>query len=259
MENFDPRENWRAYWRILFDVIQGVPRLQQEISIWPINGLVRLAYQMKELNFAFLGAAAPDHDRVVFNGGYIECDSDLDTDIRALAVSAGLNTGILGPGSVAINGENVYIRADVAIAEPLDESPIFYFPQPGESGVRLLEVYNPAEDNRAVKFSISNQFYLTKNHFSLERFRERHGLQVDQGLDRSRNVFTFVVDSTPLENRPTIADHRFETPMQKFYIGWTPNSSEGLYGAVYHLVFDPNKSCGSCPRPTFEGTQDWEV
>ncbi len=258
MYEHSERDKWRAYWRIIFDVINGVPRLQQEITIWAENRLTRYAHDIKELPLTPQGNVTVESNRVVFNNGYYECVIDLETDIRALAANAGLGEGPLEGLAISINGENVSIRADVALfGDPsIPEYPLFFFPQPIAPGIQLIEAIDPGDETRKIKWSVSGQFYVSQLPFTLEQRDARHGVRVRQDRENGAEIFEFLVDSIPVEARFTTPNHQFATSPQIFYIGRTPGHKEGLKGAIAHLEFDPNASCGSCPRPTSEIQDD---
>lgn len=258
MDEGNNKIEWRAFWRLIFDVIEGVPRMQQEITIWegqstwPATGLVRLAYDMKTLAPTAEVGVTRERDRVVLNNGFIEYQTDLDRDIRNLTIAAGIATpeeleGISEP----VGGENIYIRADISLFnDARGEHPIFYFPQADPRGVQLAEIYEPSDDSRRMKWIISSQVYRSQGTFHLEQFEGRHGLRARQAKEVRYDLFDLLVDTLPLDVRYTQATHSFLPGMQTFYLGKTPDHPGGFTGAIYHLVFDPNNTCGRCPQPT---------
>lgn len=266
MDYTERGNNWRAHWRLIFDVINHVPRLQQEITVWrkeaswpPPTGLLRFAYSLKELVPSFNGGFNIEADHVFFHDGYIEYVTNIHSDIKDLVLSAGLEIvqPLISGDSEVVDGENVYIRADVGLHEDgviddFNRYPIFFFPQSKDTsdGVRLLEAYDASDDSRRIEWTVSQQSYVTHEIFRLERFQGRHGLRVIQDQVSGIDSFKFMVDSYMLDERLTIPNHKFPAGEQVFYIGRTPEFPAGLTGAVYHLEFDPNASCPQCPRPT---------
>lgn len=258
---------WRAFWRLIFDVIECVPRMQQEITIWeaqgawPSTGLRRLAYEIKTLVPTQEVNVEREHSRVKMTNGFLEYMTDVDTDIRNLVAAAGLPAPELLEGiSEPVGGENIYIRADISLIEPVEgDNPIFFFPQMEPSGVQLAEIYDSSEDLRRIKWAISNQFYRSQGFFRLDpdEYEGRHGLRVRQSKEVRHELFDFYVDTLPLDVRYTQPTHSFLPGLQTFYLGKTPFHPDNFTGAIYHLTFDPNNSCVRCPQPTaIEPEQD---
>lgn len=248
---------WRAHWRLMFDVICSVPRMQQEITIWqtntPTSGpFQRLAYQIKTLAPTNMNGVAFGPDYVQLIDGFIEYQTDLDQDIRALISNAGLpSPEELGTTSEFIGGENIYIRADISLGGYRDgrSHPVFFFPQDKDPGVQLAETYDADTDSYQLKWTISGQFYAPQGSFHLEEADARHGLRVRQGVKGNANLFETYCDSTPLDDLYTQASHDFPPGMQTFYLGYSPSEGQNLTGRIYYLEFDPNNSCIACPQP----------
>lgn len=247
--------NWRAHWRLIFDVIDGAMRMQREITVWEKparlgTGMIRFACDIRTLPTVAQVGVTVEADRVVFDNGYLAYEADLDTDIRDLVTSAGLAGGELEGLSVPVSDQNIYIKADIALLGTVagGEYPIFFFPQDDTAGVRLVEAYDAGDDARRVRWVISNQRYLTRALFRLEGYEKRHSVRVRQGREDDLDLFDLFADSILLDTRTTVASHFFPAGMQTFYIGRTPDHPDGLTGAVYHLEFDPNNSCPTCPR-----------
>lgn len=253
--------NWKIFWRIIFDVVHGNPRLQLEMTLWDLFPFNRRGRIVRDLTpdikpdgiVHFVG------DKAVFFGGYLECEVDLDSAANSLLDQALADTGdprydvadpnVLQAASESINGENVSIDAEVLLYDTGSgsEFPIFYFPQPdAANGVRLIERSSP---DRAIHWEISNQVYDPLPSFSLETFDGHHRLRVRQaaGLEE-RDEFIFLVDSIPIPWGLSLTDrtHLFSGKPQCFYIGATPDHLGGLFGEIKRLDFDPNSSCPSC-------------
>jgi hypothetical protein len=249
--------NWKVFWRITFDVVGSTARLQQELTLWELFPYVRLGRQVKDLTpgMGIHGSVHFINDKAVFDGGFLECEIHLNQDVEALLVAVGIDPSeptVLSRVSESINGENVSIRADVALydashAAEMVEYPIFYFPQPtSPEGLRLLEdVTDPQQ--RIVRWWISNQTQAANQPFGLEAFEAQHSLRVRQGVGPGvADVFQFLVDSIPLDEVPTVRNHDFTGEPQSFFIGGTPDHPGGFFGEINYLDFDPNSSCGSC-------------
>ena len=248
--------SWRVFWRILFDVINGVPRLQLEMTLYDFSsGVNRLGRSVTDLTPVPVGTVHFVNDRAVFFGGYIESEVDLNTIAQDLLISAGIDTGnqlVLEHLSESINGENVSIRVDAVLYEKSGktEFPLFHFPQPDKeevpiSGVNLVESISTAGD-RNISWEISGQGHMSSSSFSLETFDGQHGVRVRQDEGSSSDVFEFLVDSIPLGDSNTDRTHAFTGELQTFIIGGTPAQPDGLFGEIVHLDFDPNNNCGNC-------------
>ncbi|HNS40129.1 MAG TPA: hypothetical protein PKJ56_07755 [Promineifilum sp.] len=245
---------WRAHWRLMFDVICSVPRMQQEITIWqtntPTSGpFQRLAYQIKTLAPTNMNGVAFGPDYVQLIDGFIEYQTDLDQDIRALISNAGLpSPEELGTTSESIGGENIYIRADISLGEggSLRDYPVFFFPQNEAYGVQLRETFDGVHQ---AHWGISNQVHVPQRVFSLEKVDVRHRLRVRQGRESGVDLFNTYCDNTPLDILITSASHDFAPGGQTFYLGCLPHEGMNFIGEIYCLEFDPNNSCVACPRP----------
>lgn len=252
----DQENDWRAHWRLIFDVIQGVPRMQQEISIWSTDPgwpATRLAYEIKELQTVRERNVQYGPSWVEFTDGFMEYETNILADIQNLLNSIGI---VLEELTVPVGDENIYIRADVSLAGglPGPYNPIFYYPQDIYHSVQLTELVDQSYGTRGIEWIISGQFYRLEEKFRLEPNEEhepRHGLRVRQDVDEGVDHFDFFVDSIPIGKGLTQASHLFESGPQRFFLGHAPNYGLNLTGRIYHVTFDPNNSCGRCPEPTW--------
>lgn len=247
--------NWRAHWRLIFDVINGVPRMQQEISIWskdPGWPATRLAYEIKELHTVREQNVQYGPSWVEFTDGFMEYETYILADIQNLLSLTGI---MLEELAVPVGDENIYIRADVSLPAgmPGPYNPIFFYPQDTYYSVQLTELVNQSDGRRGIEWIISGQYYRLEDKFLLESnedYEPRHGLRVRQDVDEGVDHFDFFVDSIPIGKGLTQASHLFESGRQSFFLGHAPNYGLYLTGRIYHVTFDPNNSCGKCPEPT---------
>ena len=248
-------EDWKIFWRITFDVFNGSPRLQLEMTLWKRFLFQRLGRLVDDLapGITPIGTAYYVDDRAVFFGGYLECAIDLNSHARELLVLARIDVNteeVLGQASTSLHGENVSIRADVVLYGQSAKVafPIFYFPQPDTNGIRLVESV-AGGGGRTIEWEISNQVLPSNPNFALEEFNAQHGLRVRQDKDTASgdDVYEFLVDSIPLDSQTAAPkEHLFSGDPQIFYIGKTPDHPDGLFGEIAHLEFDPNSSCTNC-------------
>lgn len=255
-----PEPNWRIFWRIIFDVFNGAPRLQLEMTLWERFTFKRLGWRVEDLASGItpIGTVYFVNDRAVFFGGYLECAIYLNQYAQELLYSAGIDIpfeSALGDRSASLDGENVSIRADVTLYGQSGRTafPLFYFPQHDKydvsiNGVRLIESVSSGGD-RTIEWEISNQVLTSNSSFTLEEFNAQHGLRVRQDRDTASgdDVYEFLVDSIPLGSQTAAPkEHVFSGDPQTFYIGGTPAYPDGLFGEIAHLEFDPNSSCTNC-------------
>ncbi|WP_374686324.1 hypothetical protein [Promineifilum sp.] len=249
--------NWILFWRITFDVIEGAIRLQQEITWWEYDDqsgallYTRRDRTVEDLPYRLVGDATVMRDHVVFRGGYLEART---LDLLAYAQKRlGVHIDLEELSQTLGQGENIAIRADVKL-HPIGPVayPIFYLPQsPADPAlaVRLL-VDEGGDLTRRVVWTISGQFLGSPGNYHLAHFDGWHAVRVRQDHDtRDGDFYEFLIDGAPMGDGPAAPPtHHFEPTPQTFYIGRTPELPDGLYGEVYHLDFDPNDSCGGCPR-----------
>lgn len=252
------RTTWRVFWRILFDVFDGKPRLQLELTLWDHDRFTRLGRRLVDLDPITVGNVSFLGDLAVFNDGCLMSKLSLNHEVDVLLADLGLPPATeLDRVAISLSGENVSIRVDAQIHDVSGrwDQPLFYFPQPGSAGVRLTEAFYPL-DVRRIGWQISGQAYESAL-FVLEAFDAYHGVRVrqDRERDATTDIFEFLVDSIPLGDVPTSSNHLFDTGPQTFYIGAIPDDANPgqlimLHGAIGHLEFDPNNSCPSCPNVT---------
>lgn len=250
-------DNWRVFWRITFDVINGVARLQQEMTLWTEQGdRIRLGRRVKDLIPVKHGIVHYINDRAIFVGGHLECTIDLTADATALLMavfgSAPEQESVLEGITSAIDGENISAIADLVTydVQGVDEYPIFSFPQP-QNGVSLSEhVDRTVHVGRTIDWQISPPAVGQLAPFALDDFYGQHRVRVRQEMEGGGQIFKHLIDSISLGTTSTGSTYEFLTTPFSFYIGRTP-SQAGLYGEISHLEFDPHDSCGNCPhRPS---------
>lgn len=248
--------DWRVFWRIIFDVINGAPRLLMEMTLWEFSaGNNRLERSVTDLTpgITIIGNVQYGSDRAVFKDGYLDCVVDLDIEEENLLNAAGIplpHRSVRGRPSISLRGENVNIRADVVINRRTGVNlyPIFYFPQPGSDGIRLLERFGNSE-NRSIRWKISGQPFASSLNFKLDPKNPQHRIRVEQDStnDAAQDKFELLIDSVPLGESTTTPDHQFNGLQQHFLIGKARGHSGGLFGEIAHLDFDPNGGCKNCP------------
>jgi hypothetical protein len=244
---------WQVFWRITFDVVEGVLRLRQEVTWWESSSeinegvLTRRERIIEDLPYTLHGNVTIERDRAVFRGGYLEGRTlDLLAYVRRRLSSA----ADLAALSNSKLGDNIAIWVDVKPYATEDGvSPIFYMPQPdAPAGLRLLEVTRGGQ-RRWIQWHISNQEVFSDKPFQLAHFDDWHALRVRQDMDTAtqRSVYEFLVDAVALGSDEAEPEgHDFGLGAQTFYIGATPDHLGGLYGEISYLDFDPNDSCVSC-------------
>jgi hypothetical protein len=244
---------WQVFWRITFDVVEGVLRLRQEVTWWEASSddnegiLTRRERIIEDLPYTLHGNVKVERDRAVFRGGYLEGRT---LDLLAYVQRRLSPTTNLTALSNSTLGETIAIWADVKPYPTEDGvSPIFYMPQPNApAGLRLLEVTH-GEQRRWIQWHISNQEAFSEKAFRLAHFDDWHAVRVRQDIDtaKQRNVYEFLVDAIALGSEEANPEgHDFGLGSHTFYIGATPDHLGGLYGEISYLDFDPNDSCGSC-------------
>jgi len=247
--------DWQVFWRITFDVIDGVIRLQQELTWWEMRHeanewvFTRRDRVVEDLPYTLQGAVTIERDRAVFRGGYLEGQT-LDL-LAYVQKRLGPAANLSGLTSLSL-GESIAIRADVKL-HPLGdgEYPVFYLSQPdAPPGVRLLEVVRGGQ-RRWIEWHISNQALHSPEPFRIAHFDDWHALRVRQDEDTAagHQVYEFLVDSIALGNEKADPGvHKFDTGPMTFYIGATPDHLGGLHGEITHLDFDPSDSCVRCRK-----------
>lgn len=257
MEEMD----WRIFWRLVFDVVNGAPRLQLELTLWEFSaGNKRLGRSVTDLTPGItpVGTVYYVNDRAVFFGGYLDCAVDLDVEAEKLLNKSGFTlpqgASAIGEESESLRGENVNIRADVVIYEQSgkNEFPLFYFPQPLSQEIRLVERLT-GTGSRVIDWDISGQLTNTGAEFEIDSSDPQHRVRVEQYKAASSEFFKLPIDSVPLGHEPTMPDHKFAGAHQHFYIGGTPNHPGGLFGEIPYLEFDPNGTCKNCPASEGNG------
>lgn len=244
---------WQVFWRITFDVVEGVLRLRQEVTWWEASSgidqglLTRRERIIEDLPYTLHGNVTIERDRAVFRGGYLEGQT---LDLLAYVQRRLSSVDDLAARSNSKLGDNIAIWADVKPYSTGDGvSPIFYMPQPDTSaGLRLLEITQDGR-RRWIQWHISNQELHSEKPFQLAHFDDWHALRVRQDIDTAtqHSVYEFLVDAVALGTEAANPDsHDFGLGAQTFYIGATPDHLGGLYGEISYLDFDPNDSCGSC-------------
>lgn len=271
--------DWRVFWRIIFDVIEGTIRLREELTWWAVGSADRLDRVVEDLPFVLRGDVEVMRDRAVFRGGYLVGRTLALRDFAHKRVGLGVD---LGKTSEQVQGENVSLTVDVKL-HPFPASadprvyPIFYMPQfeVGEAG-NQAQLAAHVRDNANVvthnlEWHISGSGPLPSADYRLWHLDGWHRLRVrqdaifmnDAGPVASpqvgkpyiaENGYKFHVDSFPIgivaNNQPR---HNFPVGPQDFYIGGIPDADEpknirGLDGDIAYLEFDPNSSCGSCTQ-----------
>ena len=248
--------DWKVFWRINFDVINSVPRLQLEMTLWEFtNGNVRLERSVTDLTFGMvpMGIVSFVGDRAIFEGGYLDCTVDLDIEAAKLLNLRGIPlppmSAVIEEESESLGGENINIRADVVLNPQSGKEifPLFYFPQPNMDGVRLIENLLP-DGNQAIDWAISSQAPIHSVGFNLAGADLQHRVRVQQdsgtgGLDQ----YELLADSLPVGTGSTIPNHLFSGATQQFFIGATPDLQLEFFGEIVSLEFDPNGTCKNCP------------
>ncbi len=283
MENKQLNRHWKFFWRIVFDVVDTAPiiengnarvagataRVRLEVTLWDTILRQRLGRRMSEpLPVVPLGNVSFNHEEAVFNGGGLQCEVHLLAEMQMLLDDAGIaiQLGEMGNLAEAIQGENVNVVADVQLGtNPNDSSyPIFHFPQPDLiPGVFLSESVT-AQGKQVVNWEISNHVFPPSPEFELDSYDPRHRIRVRQSLSPVHapgpNVYWVLADSLPLGywDEGIANEHAFDDQPQIFYIGGflanpsNPASLVPFYGSIFHLDFDPNDSCGKCPASPIE-------
>lgn len=264
-----PKE-WKVFWRIIFDVIDGKIRLRQEIEFWELDTIIatvggdmlwtRRDRIMVDLLHVVKGEVTVKGDRAIFHGGYIEgrtvnleayIQNRLSRDVKAEEMSE------------AVQGLNVSVQANVKLdPSPLDvPQPIFYFPQPssppsGKQGsVRLIvlpEIVKAKAGGRSqngyqvlaerIQWILSNMEFTSGRYFRLAHFDGWHTLSASQDVDpdSGKQVYELVggviqldrVDDTrPGKNH---GRHAFHTQPVSFFIGAMPPVNKG--GSIQVLL-----------------------
>jgi len=254
MTSVTPVPQWQVFWRITFDVVEGMIRLRQEVTWWESsseannNVLTRRERIIEDLPYILHGDVTIERDRVIFRGGYLEGRT---LDILAYVQRRLSTVTELSLPSNSKLGDNIAIWADIKpYSTPDGVSPIFYMPQPNTTaGLRLLETTTYGDQRRWIQWHISGQELDSDKPFQLAHFDDWHAVRVRQDMDTAtqRSVYEFLVDAVALGSRPADPEgHEFGLDAQTFYIGATPDHPDGFYGEIAYLDFDPNDSCGSC-------------
>lgn len=251
-----PPPPWQVFWRITFDVVEGLIRLRQEVTWWESSSeanqgvLTRRERILEDLPYTLHGDVTVERDRVIFRGGYLEGRT---LDMLAYVQRRLSTVTELSLPSNSKLGDNIAIWADVKpYPTPDGVAPIFYMPQPyAPAGLRLLEetTSNGNQQRRWIQWHISNQNAISEKPFQLAHFDDWHAVRVRQDMDSAtqRSVYEFLVDAVALGSSPAESEgHEFGMDAQTFYIGATPDHLGGFYGEIAYLDFDPNDSCGSC-------------
>lgn len=251
--------DWRIFWRITFNVFNGAPKLELELTLWDFTtGRVRLGRSVTDLTPGIVqhGTVHYIGDRAVFIGGYLECEVDLDIEATKLLTPFGIvlpeYQSALGRESESLAGENVNIRADVVLYDQSGQAdyPLFYFPQPLSDGIHLVERLTGSGSKgliRVIDWEVSGQPVMTSSEFEIGAMDLQHRVRVQQDKEAGHEIFEFLIDSVPVAKYVTVPNHKFTGDHQHFFIGGTPNYPDGLYGEIPYLEFDPNGTCKNCP------------
>ena len=273
-------EDLRAFWRLLFDVINveksdgtmvAEPRLCVEMVLWDIVEKKRLGRRMKRL---LVMQDPPDSVKFAdstasFTDGYLWAEFDR-TDMENELISdlheslEGLEFGEL---SSPVGEYNVAITAHVRLLDDGStiKRPLFYMRQPSIDGnlaekgeiptdaVCLAETVHSGGD-RTIEWSISGDYDETgklswiDDQPDLDPPRGWHRIRVQQDADNG--IYEFIVDSITLDKLPAVPSaHYFFGEPVVIYIGGMPNRLGGiigLTGEISYLEFDPNAPCGNC-------------
>lgn len=257
----------RVFWRIIFDVVDHTIRLRQEFTCWhKVRDRVddggtsdwsdpywyRADRLMVNLQYRIVGRVAIAHDHVVFDGGYLECETYDWTPFALTCLD-----GQPGEMSELIAGENVAIRADVRLRKPQPGGayPLFHLQQVGNPPVMLTQtIPGPRPDLVMVHWDIDARPHDSSMPYRIRPSVDWHRVRVYQD---DGGVFKFWSDSVPLGNSAIVSAtdppaFSFDLVPRTFTIGAAPNRRtkvlETLEGDIAYLEFDPNSSCGSCTQ-----------